>query len=101
MPSPITPRAALLHVLTFGEGYGLSLMERAEQLSGGAVTLTQGTVYPTLRTLEDEGLVESRESEPLPERGGRPRIYYKLTRAGVDAAEQQRAAMVAFFQRSA
>ena len=36
--------------------------------------------------MEKEGLVKSREGDPLPERGGRPRVYYKLTALGQRAA---------------
>lgn len=37
-----------------------------------------GSLYATLDALEDEGLVESRQGDPSPERGGlRPKFYRK------------------------
>jgi PadR family transcriptional regulator PadR len=83
----MTPeRKALLRALLDGEGFGLALVERVRVLTGGRVQLGQATVYPMLREMEAEGLLESREADPLPERGGRPRRYYRLTKAGRDAA---------------
>ncbi len=57
----------------------------------------QGSVYPALRDLEDEGLLESYEGDPLPERGGRPRRYYKLTALGATAAMAHRDVVLALF----
>jgi PadR family transcriptional regulator PadR len=51
------------------------------------ILLGQGSLYPALRKLEREGRVKSREADPTPERGGRPRVYYKLTAAGQRAAK--------------
>jgi PadR family transcriptional regulator PadR len=50
-----------------------------------------------LRELEAEGLLESWEGESLPERGGRPRRYYRLTGAGIAEAAATRAAVGEFF----
>jgi PadR family transcriptional regulator PadR len=89
MESPLTNKAALLQALVRGPGYGLDLIDRVKKQTGGEVVLHQGTVYPALRELEEEGLLESYESEPLPERGGRPRRYYKLTALGAKEATKQ------------
>lgn len=85
----VDSKAALLQVLTEGEGYGLELIERVRERTNGEIELLQGRVYPALRELEDAGLVKSYESEPIPERGGRPRRYYKLTAEGKRAAYTQ------------
>lgn len=65
----------VLLLLERGESYGLQLIRASRSKLGN-------TVYPILRLLEEQGLVESREGETTPERGGRPRIYYKLTKKG-------------------
>lgn len=88
----LSSKGALLQALIHGEGYGLELIERVNDRTDGRVVLNQGTVYPALRALEREGFVESYESEPMPERGGRPRVYYELTPAGRRAAQEQREA---------
>jgi PadR family transcriptional regulator PadR len=77
--------AALIDALVHGPGYGLDLIERVNKQTQGRLVLGQGSVYPHLRELEREGLLESYEGEPLPQRGGRPRRYYKLTAKGVAA----------------
>lgn len=86
MISPVTVQAALLQALIRGESYGLELIERVEKQSSGRVRLHQGSVYPALRTLEEEGLVQSYDGESNTERGGRPRRYYRLTAEGANAA---------------
>jgi len=81
-----------------GEAYGLELIERIHEQTQGAVQLLQGRVYPVLRELEKEGLVKSYETEPLPERGGRPRRYYRITAEGRRAAEQDRKALTSILR---
>lgn len=59
--SPISAKAAMLQALTMGPGFGLELIERVKVATGGAVVLHQGSVYPTLRELEADGLAVSTE----------------------------------------
>jgi PadR family transcriptional regulator, regulatory protein PadR len=101
MEMPLTARTALLQTLVRGAGYGLELIERVRNASGGQIVLNQGSAYPALRSLERAGLVRSWESEPLPERGGRPRRYYELTAEGVRAAREQHSTVTQFFLSSA
>ncbi len=86
---PLNAKTTLLQVLGFGDGYGLELIERVKDRTQGRVVLHQGSVYPALRSLERNGLVESYESKPVPERGGRPRIYYTLTGKGKTVISEQ------------
>jgi PadR family transcriptional regulator PadR len=90
MEPPLTAKAALLQALVQGEGFGLELIERVKERTNGEIVLHQGSVYPALRSLEREGLVESYEGESLPERGGRPRRYYQLTAEGARVAIGQK-----------
>lgn len=78
--------AALLQALNSGPGYGLELIERVAKKTKGKLLLGQGSVYPALRDLERDGLVVSYDGETTPERGGRPRRYYRLTAAGATSA---------------
>jgi PadR family transcriptional regulator, regulatory protein PadR len=86
MPSALTPQAALLRVLITGEGFGLDLMRRVSEWTNGKILLDDQSFYPAMRTLENNGLVESYMSEPVGQRGGQPRRYYKLTADGQRAA---------------
>lgn len=87
----------MLQALISGEGYGLDLIDRVKKLTNGRVQLGQGTVYPLLRDLEREGLLDSHDGEPMPERGGRPRRYYKLNATGAKAAMEEREAVGGLF----
>jgi PadR family transcriptional regulator PadR len=78
----VSTEAALLQALIAGDNYGLALINLVKERTKGKVILNQGTIYPALRKMEKDGLVKSYESEPLPERGGRPRVYYKITALG-------------------
>ena len=60
----------------------LEVIERVRKLTKGRIVLMQGRVYPALRELESEGLLESYDGEPVHERGGRPRRYYRITAEG-------------------
>jgi PadR family transcriptional regulator, regulatory protein PadR len=94
METLMNARAALLAALLDGEGYGLELMARVADRTGGAIRLGEGSVYPALRALERDHLLDSYEGEPLPERGGRPRRYYRLTAKGRRVAEEQSRAIL-------
>lgn len=72
----------MLSILAEGESYGYALIQRIHDLSGGALELSDGTLYPVLHRLEDDGLIAStwRTSEE-----GRRRKYYDLTSRGREA----------------
>ena len=78
----------LLSILAEGEAYGYQIIRRVQQLSGGQIHWTTGTLYPLLHRLENEELVTSvwRETEAAPRRK-----YYALTAKGERAlaAEKQ------------
>lgn len=86
-------KTALLQALVKGDNYGLALIDLVREMTNGEVTILQGRVYPVLRELEAEGLAESYDGDPLAERGGRPRRYYRLTAAGQRAAREQARAL--------
>lgn len=67
-------RAAILLALADEPMHGYQIMQRFEERTGGAWRPSPGSVYPTLQLLEDQGLVESSESEG--------RRVFALTEAG-------------------
>lgn len=97
MDTPVTAKTALLQALVSGDGYGIELIERVRSRTHGRVRLHQGSVYPALRSLERERLIESYEGEAPTERGGRPRRYYRLTAEGLRAAQDDRLAAAGLF----
>jgi PadR family transcriptional regulator PadR len=66
-----------LDVLGPLHGYGIA--RRIEQISGDLLAVNQGTLYPVLLKLEQEGAVESEYGASENNRKAR---FYKLTRAG-------------------
>jgi transcriptional regulator len=66
-----------LDVLGPQHGYGLA--RRIEQISGDLLTLNQGTLYPVLLKLEQEGSIDSEWGASENNRKAR---FYRLTRQG-------------------
>ena len=66
-----------LDVLGPQHGYGIA--RRIEQISGDLLSVNQGTLYPVLLRLEQEGAVASDWGTSDNNRRAR---FYKLTRAG-------------------
>ena len=66
-----------LDVLGPQHGYGLA--KRIEQISNDALSVNQGTLYPLLLRLEQEGAIAS---EWRPSDNNRPARFYRVTAAG-------------------
>jgi len=64
---------------TIGAQHGFGVARRIEQVSGDAVLLNQGTIYPALVRLEEQGWIDSEWG--VSENNRRAR-YYSITAAG-------------------
>ena len=49
----------VLQTICRGPTYGYELLSRLSSSSGGMFTLREGTLYPILYRLEDDGLIEA------------------------------------------
>jgi transcriptional regulator len=58
-------------------GWGIS--QRIQQISEGVLNVNQGSLYPALYRLEEQGWIESEWGNS---ENNRQAKYYKLTRAG-------------------
>jgi PadR family transcriptional regulator PadR len=74
-----------LDVLGLQHGYGIA--RRIEQISGDKLFVNQGTLYPVLLRLEQEGAVESDWGTSENNRRAR---FYRLTRAGHKLLEAEK-----------
>jgi DNA-binding PadR family transcriptional regulator len=86
---PVLSTAALHVLLALGDGprHGYAIMQTVAAESGGSVRLGPTTLYRTLRTLHDAGLVDE---APHDDPGGDPRRrYYQITESGQHAAAAQ------------
>jgi len=69
-----------------GQTYGYYLIKEIEKRSGGYFRFREGTVYPALRKLENEGLILG-EWKKLP--NGQERRYYSMTDKGRELLQQK------------
>ena len=78
----------LLTVLRSGPRHGYAVISELRDRTEGALDLPEGTVYPALHRLQDDGLLSSDWQDVA----GRRRRVYRLTDQGrvVEAGEQQR-----------
>lgn len=91
-----TTRPILLTILASGESYGYAIIRRLHEISGAAagessgktVEWKDGTVYPLLHRLEEDGLIRSvwRTAD-----SGRKRKYYAITPSGRAALADEKA----------
>ena len=70
----------VLKLLSDQPKYGYQLISELEAESGGVFCLKEGTLYPILYRLEEDGLVKATWSEP--EERQVPRKYYLITDEG-------------------
>jgi PadR family transcriptional regulator PadR len=68
----------VLHLVSREPTYGNRLIEAIEEMTQGVISVNPNTMYPLLRQMETNGLVEGRWE--LPDR--RTRRYYSITKAG-------------------
>ena len=64
---------------TMGPQHGFGLAKRIQQISGGALDLNQGTLYPALLRIEQRGWIQSKWGTSDSNRKAK---FYELTRAG-------------------
>jgi DNA-binding PadR family transcriptional regulator len=68
----------VLHLVAREPTYGNRLIESIEEITKGAISVNPNTMYPLLREMEGQGMVEGRWE--LPDR--RTRRYYSITPTG-------------------
>jgi DNA-binding PadR family transcriptional regulator len=88
----------LLALMRLGDdAYGVPVARELREIRGRDVAL--GSIYAALERLESKGLVVSNLGEPTPERGGRARRYFRLTREGLKQVRETRQALMALWRR--
>ena len=89
---PLTP--AMFHVLVAladGETHGYAIMKEVEQLTGGAVRLSTGTLYGIIKRLLGEGLIRESSAASGGAREDGRRRSYELTAFGREVARAEAA----------
>ncbi len=72
-------RPMILAILSRGEDYGYSIIQKVKDISGGHLQWTDGMLYPVLQRMEMDSLIRSKWK--LSD-GSRPRRYYNITEKG-------------------
>jgi PadR family transcriptional regulator PadR len=71
---------------TMGPQHAYGIATRLEQLSEDSLRLNQGTLYPALVRLEQEGWIKGSWGKSASNREAK---FYAITRAGVKALQQE------------
>ena len=79
----------VLALLSRGDSYAYEIASRLAQ----AIDMGEGTIYPLMRRMQADGLVETYLVESS---SGPPRKYYRLTNAGRQSFTAQKGAWRAF-----
>jgi PadR family transcriptional regulator, regulatory protein PadR len=78
----------LLKILALGPLHGFAISQRLRQVSGDVLQVSDGSLYPALHKLEQEGWIEA---EWKTSDMGRRAKFYALTRLGRKALERETA----------
>ncbi|HEY5546781.1 MAG TPA: PadR family transcriptional regulator [Gemmatimonadaceae bacterium] len=76
---PGTLDVLILKAVSLGKLHGYGVLLRIEQISGGALQVQQGALYPALYRLEYQGLIDSEWGTSANNRKAK---FYRLTAAG-------------------
>jgi DNA-binding PadR family transcriptional regulator len=89
-PTTLTAAAfQILLVLAGGERHGYEIMIEIARESGGSLRLGPTTLYRTIRSLLEVGLIEETDERPDPQLDDQRRRYYRLTQAGQESARAE------------
>jgi PadR family transcriptional regulator PadR len=73
-------RPLILAILSGGEDYGYSIIQKVKKYSKGNLEWTDGMLYPVLQRMEMDGHITSKWRL---DEGPRPRRYYTVTKGGL------------------
>ena len=87
----------LLAVIHLGEeAYGVPISRELEKQRGRDVSV--GSVYAALERLEAKGLVVSSLGDPTPERGGKAKRFFRITKEGLRQVRETRRVLTRMWQ---
>jgi DNA-binding PadR family transcriptional regulator len=72
----------------YDEAYGVSIKQEIKDRLNRKVSV--GAMQSALRRLEEKGYLSSRQGETSGKRGGRPKLYFRITALGQRALEHTR-----------
>lgn len=78
----------ILKTISIEPTHGWAIAKRIGQVSKDVLQVSQGSLYPALHRLEQQGWIES---EWRPNEAGREAKFYSLTRAGKQQLQREQA----------
>jgi PadR family transcriptional regulator len=72
------PELLVLRLLSHREMYGYEIVKAVRLVTGEAIGLGEGVIYPVLHWLEESGALKARRKAV----NGRERVYYTVTTKG-------------------
>ena len=87
-PLPATAFQILL-ALADGDLHGYGIMRSVEEQTNGRTRLGPGTLYGSIQTILEEGLIEEVDRNPNQEGNDERRRYYRLTTSGRKLARSE------------
>ena len=86
---PGTLDLLILKAVSLGQLHGYGVLLRIQQISGGALEIQQGALYPALYRLEQQGLIESEWGASDNNRRAK---FYRLTAEDGHGSDRKRRA---------
>jgi DNA-binding PadR family transcriptional regulator len=90
----------ILIALADRDCHGYSIMQDVAARTGGAVQLSAGTLYSSIRRMLEQGLIEELTKSPDPSSTDERRRYYRLARFGRRVAAAEVARLNALVQQA-
>ena len=76
----------ILVALADQDRHGYAIMQDVAARTDGALKLSPGTLYGSIKRMLDEGLIVEVDARPGPDEDDERRRYYRITRVGREAA---------------
>ena len=65
------------------DAYGVKILDQYSKYTGKEIVM--GTLYNSLDYLVKKGYISTRRGNPIPERGGKRKVFYSVTKSGLKA----------------
>jgi DNA-binding PadR family transcriptional regulator len=79
----------ILMALADRERHGYGIMQEIALRTDGAVRLGPGTLYRSIKSLLESGMIEESDVRPDPALDDERRRYYRITASGMRAAQNE------------
>jgi DNA-binding PadR family transcriptional regulator len=87
---PLSPAIfQILVALADQDRHGYAIMQDVAARTDGAMKLSPGTLYGSIKRMLDEGLIVELDERPDPDHDDERRRYYRLTRFGRELAQAE------------